>query len=279
MLDSRVLETAIGLIFMFLGLSLTATAIQEFVASALKLRARTLKYGLKEMLTEGKSGLEFYEKLIGHPIVAPAGESPSYISASQFSITAIHLITGQGSLPTALPALKIALQNLPDAPYKTAMLAMFRDGETDFAIFESRLQQWFDQSMDRVSGIYKRISQYISLGIGAVLAYAFQANAIAIGTSLWDEPSLRTGVVTNATTIARSAGAPTLDKTANTLALFHFSPIWEAQPTVSWGWFIGCAVTAVAVSLGAPFWFDLLQTFVSLRGTGPVPAKADKRSY
>ncbi|OMP75125.1 hypothetical protein [[Flexibacter] sp. ATCC 35208] len=40
------------------------------------------------------------------------------------------------------------------------------------------------------------------------------------------------------------------------------------------GWFlspIGWLLTAFAVSLGAPFWFDLLNKIIQLRGTGPKP--------
>jgi len=36
----------------------------------------------------------------------------------------------------------------------------------------------------------------------------------------------------------------------------------------------GLIATALAVSLGAPFWFDLLQRFLNIRAAGPVPAKS-----
>ncbi|MDT8999578.1 hypothetical protein RQP53_09905 [Paucibacter sp. APW11] len=38
---------------------------------------------------------------------------------------------------------------------------------------------------------------------------------------------------------------------------------------------LGCAITALAVALGAPFWFDTLQKFLNLRAAGPKPAKSD----
>jgi hypothetical protein len=36
---------------------------------------------------------------------------------------------------------------------------------------------------------------------------------------------------------------------------------------------IGLAMTAFAVSFGAPFWFDLLGRIVNLRATGPKPPR------
>jgi hypothetical protein len=40
--------------------------------------------------------------------------------------------------------------------------------------------------------------------------------------------------------------------------------------------FIGWALTAIAVSLGAPFWFDVLNRIVAIRSTGSVPADQAK---
>jgi hypothetical protein len=41
-----------------------------------------------------------------------------------------------------------------------------------------------------------------------------------------------------------------------------------------WGWLskiFGLLISALAVSLGAPFWFDILSKFMNVRGTGKVP--------
>jgi hypothetical protein len=48
-----------------------------------------------------------------------------------------------------------------------------------------------------------------------------------------------------------------------------------ARPTTLQGWIeaaIGWVITALAGMLGAPFWFQLLQRFVNLRGAGAKPA-------
>ena len=51
-------------------------------------------------------------------------------------------------------------------------------------------------------------------------------------------------------------------------------------PVTFWGWarrVAGWIFTAVAMSLGAPFWFDLLNKFINLRAAAPPPAKAQAR--
>ncbi len=52
------------------------------------------------------------------------------------------------------------------------------------------------------------------------------------------------------------------------------------SPNQSGGWetLLGWIITALAVTLGAPFWFDLLSKLVSLRGAGTVPTPGDDSS-
>lgn len=272
MFDSRVLETAIGLIFLFLGVSLATTAIQELIASITRLRAFTLRAGLKTMLVQGKQGLAFYEALMRHPVVAPGGKSPSYISAEQFSTTVLHLLGNGEAIPLAISSIRIAATNMPDSPIKSVAQSMFREGEQDLNIFERRLQHWFDQSMDRLSGDYKRISQYLSFVTGLALAFLFQINAIGIAYGLWKTATLRSAALDAAAKAAGSTGSLNADKIINSLSDYQLVPIWQVHPTEHiLVWVLGCTITAVAVTLGAPFWFDLLQSFITLRGTGPEP--------
>lgn len=277
MFGSQVLETAIGLIFVFLSVSLITTATQELIASATKLRALTLRSGLKSMLVDGKQGQALYDKIVSHPTIAPAGPLPSYVSAQQFSGAVIDVLGGADLLPSAVSSVRIAAQNMPDGPLKPVLNSLFREGETDMEKFEARLQQWFDQSMDRVSGTYKRYSQVLSLAIGALLAFLFQINTIGLLGLLWSEAPLRraTDSAVSAYLSAPNAGAQPLQNIGDSLSLFGLRPVWEAHPAIGVTWFVGCAITAVAVSFGAPFWFDMLQRFVNVRGTGPTP-QADK---
>ncbi|HXP02869.1 MAG TPA: hypothetical protein VN808_02035 [Stellaceae bacterium] len=38
---------------------------------------------------------------------------------------------------------------------------------------------------------------------------------------------------------------------------------------------LGWVITALATSLGAPFWFDALNNLLQLRNTGPKPQRSD----
>jgi hypothetical protein len=41
---------------------------------------------------------------------------------------------------------------------------------------------------------------------------------------------------------------------------------------------LGWLLTAGALSLGAPFWFDVLSKFINIRGSGDKPDRADANS-
>ena len=41
---------------------------------------------------------------------------------------------------------------------------------------------------------------------------------------------------------------------------------------------LGWMFTATALTLGAPFWFDLLQKFVNVRGAGGRPKREDEKA-
>jgi hypothetical protein len=47
-------------------------------------------------------------------------------------------------------------------------------------------------------------------------------------------------------------------------------------PSVNfWTKVFGLLLTVLALSLGAPFWFDMLNKIINIRSSGPPPVKSD----
>jgi len=68
MFGSEMLEVAIGIIFVYLLISIICTAIREGIAAWLKTRAAFLEYGIRELLHDKKAegiARSFYE----HPFI------------------------------------------------------------------------------------------------------------------------------------------------------------------------------------------------------------------
>ena len=71
-------------------------------------------------------------------------------------------------------------------------------GETKLAKARKSLETWFDDSMDRVSGVFKRYSQAMALLIGFLVALILNIDSINLTLYLWREPSVRAVLVQNA---------------------------------------------------------------------------------
>ncbi len=172
------------------------------------------------------------------------------------------------------------------------------DAAGDVERFRENVETWFNNSMDRVSGAYKRHTLAWQAAIGLALAIVMNVDALQITRSLWHDRALREVLVAQAETVARQEQPPsgaaaqfsTLRREVGSLGL----PIgWRGCETTStdeaavgtrmlwcepgwWGWalipmVLGWCLTAAAVSLGAPFWFDTLKRFISIRSSGKAP--------
>jgi hypothetical protein len=76
--------------------------------------------------------------------------------------------------------------------------ASVNEGETLLATARQNVEGWFNDSMARSSGWYKRNAQWVSLVIGISLALVFNIDAIRIVNRLWSEPVLRRTLVAQA---------------------------------------------------------------------------------
>ncbi|MFZ6712336.1 hypothetical protein [Undibacterium sp. TC9W] len=276
MFGSQVLETAIGIALFFLAVSLFVTAIQEFIATALKLRANTLSSGINELLEQKKNLDPVIQAIVNHPRVSPLDGKLSYISSTSFAAATIHVLGGAGDASKdAFNRLDIAVDNLPAGNLKSVLQLAVSRAQGDVTKVEQEVATWFDESMDRLSGRYKRYAGYLSLGLGAILAVGMKLDAFAVGSALWVSPVLRDQAAAAAAAAIEKGATTTPAITADVLTMFGFQSFFASFPCGMA--LLGCLVTAFAVSLGAPFWFDFLQSIVKInvRGTGDKPAKAD----
>jgi len=99
----------------------------------------------------------------------------------------LNELKGQAnSLAGAEQSLKDSLDSLVDRA------AFFMsEGEDLLAKTRRNVEKWFNDTMDRSSGWYKRNALALSFVIGFLLALILNVDAIAIGLQLWREPTLR----------------------------------------------------------------------------------------
>ena len=329
MLGSDILDIVIGMVFVFLLLSLVCSALNEFLEGLVKNRARDLERGIRELVGDPNNATGFVEKIYNHGVVNSLFKGcyspdttrnlPSYIPSANFAQAAIDLI--KNPPPSGI--------KLPDNVRK-AYTVFEQQAAGDAAKLQASMEDWFNSSMDRVSGWYRRRTQWILIALALLIAIGVNADALRIARTLSNDASLRKGLVAMAEARARqpqgSEPAPAAAPTANTVALTNDpAPTPAGSPAAGQlsaglasaktglgqdgapdeyvaeldriglpiGWpgvaanstqgglmsalraapgefrehCIGWLLTAIAISMGAPFWFDLLGKVVTLRST------------
>ncbi len=184
----------------------------------------------------------------------------------------------------------VAAQKLAEDP-KTdkvgkPLIAMLEAAGNDAAKLKKSIEDWYNSAMDRVSGWYKYRTQKILFVIGLVLAVAMNIDAIHILKQLSQDSTLRQSIVAAAgsakqpvasgdteplKTQIRDAKTEVMD-VSNLGIPIGWNHIPNVFKTGAWHWhylniFLGWLVTALAVSLGAPFWFDMLNKIMVVRST------------
>lgn len=172
-------------------------------------------------------------------------------------------------------------------------------------LVSERLEGWFNDRMARAEGWYKRRAQAWSLGLALGVTVLFNADTLYLTQRLWNDGALREAVVAMAQAErapevgegdvlgqllaqvrelessvlplgwywAEGAGLPCARRATSAAGSECWEPsIWSRVLLI-----VGWLVTAIAVSLGATFWFDVLNRALRLRGTGAKVSAATGR--
>ena len=172
-----------------------------------------------------------------------------------------------------------------------ARIAMLQQANSQLI---GKLNLWFDQTMDRVSARFTANTRYITFLVGLGIAVVLQLDTAALVNRLSVDSEARQFLVNRAIQLDASqkqdqARAGTTDFTAedkqtvrdlmmnNLLGIPESLEDWTARWT-SRNWPVkscGILLTAVLLSLGAPFWYNALQNLVRLRSV--IAAKDDQQ--
>ncbi len=296
-----ILDVAIGLSLFYLLLGLVCTTVNEVTAGFFNTRAVFLMMGIDRLLGNDS---ELRKKLLSHPLIRSLAETdgkpPSYIPSAGFAIALLDVLSGAGKAHTDTAAVLEGARANPSL--LEAMTALAHSAQERGVELKTEVAEWFDHAMDRVSGWYKRHTQTKSLAVAAIVTLALNVNTIGVGKTLWTDPTVRAAVVDAAQARAAQSAPSELplveytdpdNATASTPLSAGASqgPIlsqdeqnllgkiggWSGERfenSAAWWWqhLAGWIITILAVSLGAPFWFDTLQRFVNVRNAGKAPA-------
>jgi hypothetical protein len=166
--------------------------------------------------------------------------------------------------------------SLPNEHLRGALLPLIDASGDDIAAARRNIEDWFNDAMAAVSGWYRHRSQWIIFIIGSALAVIANVNTLEVAVSLARSDALRAALVAQAQQFAtdtRASAPRDLALRMDVLRDLGLPIGWDAATlaAIDASWFftslLGWAITAFAISLGAPFWFDLLNRFMVARST------------
>jgi hypothetical protein len=368
------LDVAAGLVFVYLFMSVLATVAREAFEGFMKRRSRNLEKGLIELLCDqpaektgpkrkGKKTLEGYEVLqsfYDHPLIMSLyrgrytippkrhflqGRSmPSYVPSSHFAYVILDMLSERGGQGTDqgvnLNAVMEGSRQLGNP--RLARMVQFAVSNAGGDAEKARLflENWFNATMDRVSGWYRLETQTFLFWVSLVACVVLNVNTVVIADALYRSPTLRKGVEVAAETYYQKHAAGQLQ--TGELQTLGNNPLNELGLPLGWtqqtrdamarlfareearavdpqamalldvtakdekGWtgqaassinsawqevvnfyygtpglgdntlfnflpfvslIMGWVMTAFAVTLGAPFWFDVLSKLMVVRST------------
>ena len=165
--------------------------------------------------------------------------------------------------------------------------------------FQQGVEDWFDRSMERAGGVYKRNSRGIALLLGIAIAVAMNADTFHITDRLLTDETIRSSISQMASQVETTSLTP--DDLADELGIVTGAVsdslkqlplpigrdqiILQAQAEAEKQWsfpiprkYLGWLVTGIAVSMGSSFWFDLLKKVVNVKSAGKTPRSRPEKS-
>ncbi len=130
-----------------------------------------------------------------------------------------QLRVGVAALAVTQPQLKQALESLLQGAEEYAV-----KGESALATARVSVETWFDDSMDRLTGWYKRRAQQMAFVIGIAVAIFLNGDTVLLAQQLWRDPGLRLALVAQAQKLVdeqTDVSQPTLEQVTELQAQFN----------------------------------------------------------
>lgn len=197
---------------------------------------------------------------------------------------------------------KAVIDRVPDLPepLQDSLKALTEKMQTRKASLEeeiqdlqTQLESWFDQSMARASGVYRRNARGIAILIGFLIAIATNADTFFMVDSLSQNTLLRETISDYAQTeVARTQDLDEVKRNVRNQLDDVSLPIgWNeairrqqippgesvqipglnqniVNPLPYLKRLLGWLISGIAISMGASFWYDLLRKVIDVKNTG-----------
>lgn len=181
-----------------------------------------LTTGINNALTEATQLKNEMDEVVG---LQPKKDAATSLTKVRHGVAALSVIS-----PEVHQTLSALLMNIEE--YAT-------EKEKQLASARENVEKWFNDSMDRASGVFKRYSQVMALFIGLALALLLNVDSFDLTLYLWRDPSVRQVLVAQATRAIEQADSPSgnTDSAGNPIDIATSAQqrLQELNLPVGWG--------------------------------------------
>lgn len=296
MFGLETLDILIGIMTVYFMFGIACTAIVEAISAWTRIRSQNLDVALNEFLSGDLSqNQQFITQFFEHPLIQSLSKGnqgrPSYIPPDIVAQVVEALVVSKSAMATLSAGVNAMPGNAKNNRIKGILETVVAQTGNNAATFRNAVAKQFDAVMDRASGWYKRKMQTITLIVATVLVLGGNIDSLNLATVLASNPDVREKMVAIAQQEVNEAKNQAQDKERIAIAKGKYNHAidvmqsagfelgWKGWPQGVAEWLakvVGLLVTIFAVSLGGPFWFDILQRVMQVRSTGPKPAAPGK---
>lgn len=300
-MNFAMLDVAIGLVLLYLLLSLVCSALVEGINHLCNRRGAMLEMHLERLM--GRASVAEFRRLPGFAALAPRGVTPARNSAlalpsapnAMAALKALWLrlvarwrarrwLAETSRFPAYIPSDKFAEIALDwhdkynhsrewcdDHEFGRMLIGLSRQFGSDRVALLQGIAKWFDQAMARTSGQFKAQTNIWYAAVALALVLLANADSIRLANDIYRNPVIQAALVEQATAVDTSGIATQPKPEALRSALQQYPLLgWpEQRPELAvlenpWR-ALGYLVTILALMMGADFWFNALQKLIRIR--------------
>ena len=205
-MSSSIIEVGLGLVLVYMVLSLLVSQINNVIKNALNVRAELYRAELERLLQDST----IREQVMNHPAInftnrAVSDASVKEIGPEQLTLALIDVLAGSSE------ALDL-LENLTNSPMVSQMIESVKNDELrtrldgvlmtarNLADAKNRLTQWFGTGLEQAQNLYAKRMQFYSFLVGALVVMVLNVDTVYVAQTLWNDPVLRQATVDAAST-------------------------------------------------------------------------------
>jgi hypothetical protein len=229
MINSAIIDVGIGLVLVYILMSIIVTQVNSVLVNLLNLRAEHLRDGLDKLITDEnlryellthplinvvqsemslrqkpsiakrlRSGSRLILEVLFAPHLAKRSDTTntSYVAPTVFADVMIDALVKNPELLAQLKnvqvpqLIELLKDRIDDVNLERTLEALLSTASTiDEA--KAKLVTWFNNGMEQISGIYKGRVQYVSFMVGLLLAVVLNIDTVYMAQTFWNDPSTR----------------------------------------------------------------------------------------